>query len=197
MCTHHKDNPQNTSIEVFNPGWLQGNGLCRKSQGNTPPKLLKIGEGETHISTGSERQGLHTNGHALALCVVGWDTKPLLFGAASFVGTVLLDALKEILTERMWIAWSDYLIFASVLLAFFALVTTLVPREQGLALGACIAAIFSEVGFIPSILAHYRIVLGASRQGFRSSGEPWERVFVVLSFILAAGAMVAVIATQR
>jgi uncharacterized membrane protein len=98
-----------------------------------------------------------------------------------------------------WLAWSDYLILASVGLALFLVLVPLLflrvitPLVQAVAAAACVAAVFLQAGYIPSILAHYRIEIGRGRKGDRLKGEPAERLLAVASAALAIGAFILVI----
>jgi hypothetical protein len=89
-----------------------------------------------------------------------------------------------------WLAWSDYLILASMLVAVFFVVLPILAfpvvtrMREALASAACISAIILQVGYIPAILAHYRIEIGRSRTGDRQKGEPTERLYVYLSIAL-------------
>jgi hypothetical protein len=91
--------------------------------------------------------------------------------------------------ERVWIAWSDYLILASVLLAvFLVVIPILVFSSQKLATAASAAAIILQAGYIPAILAHYRIGIGKARDEKklpRAKGEPAEKWLVIISGGLA------------
>jgi hypothetical protein len=67
-----------------------------------------------------------------------------------------------------WLSWSDYLIVTSVIFAIFALIVLLVipgitQYRRALAAGSCVAAIILQAGYIPGILAHYRIEIGRHR----------------------------------
>lgn len=90
-----------------------------------------------------------------------------------------------------WLACSDYLILASIGLAFLALTFLIASpgrsaRREALASAACVAALVLQLGFIPAILAHYRIEIGAKRGGYRQKGEPAERRIVGASSAIAA-----------
>lgn len=70
-----------------------------------------------------------------------------------------------------WTAWADRLIFASVAIAVALVVAPLlafplVSRwREALAAASCVSAIILQVGYIPAVLAHYRIGIGATRTG--------------------------------
>lgn len=90
-----------------------------------------------------------------------------------------------------WLAWADYLVIASIMLAIFGstLPLLIAPVAAGLitaiAASSCAAALVLLAGYVPAILAHYRIGLGGRRTGPRERGEPIERFVVVTCFVLA------------
>lgn len=89
-----------------------------------------------------------------------------------------------------WLSWSDYLIVPSVILAIIALVVLLaIPgitqHRRAFAAASCVAAIILQAGYIPGILAHYRIEIGRHRTADREKGEPAEKVIVYVSVSLA------------
>src|ERR1017187_7835127 len=124
-----------------------------------------------------------------------------LIGAAAIVlgfgVTVIMFRIQRELqmqkeNEPTWIAYSDYLILASIFTSLFLVLlpVLLVPQFKYIitvARAGCVAAIILEAGYIPSILAHYRIGFGKDRHGARTNPEPTERRFVWLFAIFAAG----------
>jgi hypothetical protein len=66
-----------------------------------------------------------------------------------------------------WVAWSDFLIILSLLLGVSVSVALLLPaptpRREAFASAACVGAFILQVGYIPAILAHYRIEMGKKR----------------------------------
>jgi hypothetical protein len=106
--------------------------------------------------------------------------------------------VREVLNIKiLWLAWADYLILASVALAVFGATVPMLavpnaPRPLvSVAASSCVAALFLLAGYVPSILAHYRIQLGAEREGPRDMGEPVERRFVIGSALSAGFAFAA------
>ena len=100
--------------------------------------------------------------------------------------------------EPSWIACSDHLIFASIFVSVFCvfLPTFLLPKFNctvAIARAGCVAAIILEAGYIPSILAHYRLGFGKNRIGGRTNPEPTERLFIWIAAILAIGCFVFVV----
>jgi len=91
-----------------------------------------------------------------------------------------------------WLAWADYLVVISVALAVFGstlplLIFPVVGRSiMAIAASSCAAALVLLAGYVPAILAHYRIELGARRKGAREKGEPIERWIVIASCICAS-----------
>jgi len=67
------------------------------------------------------------------------------------------------------------------------------PQTKALASAACAGGVILQVGYVPAILAHYRIVFGAKRTGPREKGEPIERLFVWLAFAAALAVFAAVV----
>jgi amino acid transporter len=136
---------------------------------------------------------------AVAAVLVGFAVTVIMFRVQREI-----DVQEEHPDWPNWLAWSDYLILGSVLVSLSLVVTPLLvfprsPYTYALAPAACIAAIFLQVGYIPAILAHYRIEIGTERtkKGFRrEKGEPMERVFVTLAAVLAGSAF-AIVLCQR
>src|SRR5690349_214432 len=82
-----------------------------------------------------------------------------------------------------WIAWADWLILTSVALAISACFVPILafptsPTARAIGAASCVAASILQVGYVPAILAHYRIAIGANRVVDRKKGEPAERVIV-------------------
>jgi len=90
--------------------------------------------------------------------------------------------------EPVWLPWADWLLLAATICS---LVLVLVPIAAGyqlqLSAAASSASSICVAGYIPSILAHYRIVFGGKRHGPRNNPEPLELFFVVLTAVVAAG----------
>jgi hypothetical protein len=96
---------------------------------------------------------------------------------------------------KLWLAWADYLVISAIVIAALVSVPILISSKLPaawlrVARGACAAAMILQVGYIPSILAHYRIEIGANRKGPRQKGEPAEKLWVYLSMIAAIAAWV-------
>jgi hypothetical protein len=65
----------------------------------------------------------------------------------------------------------------------------LVPVGMGIegpaSAGASVASSICIAGYLPAVLAHYRIGFGKGRHGPRDNPEPMECVSVVLTLLLA------------
>jgi len=113
-----------------------------------------------------------------------------------------LHVLEELKRSPLWLAWADYLVIASVALAIVGVILPLLvlggggPKGLAASTALCAAAIVLQGGYIPAILAHYRIELGAERTGSREKGEPLERLAVKLTVIGAVVVFAATIMTR-
>jgi hypothetical protein len=104
-----------------------------------------------------------------------------------------------------WTRWADWLIFASVLLAgcltIFPLLAFPVTRSsKAIAAASCGSAVLLQIGYVPAILAHYRIIFGKKRTANhipREPGEPAEKVFVLLTVVIAVSAFAFVFCQQH
>lgn len=110
---------------------------------------------------------------------------------AAFGTTVLLFRIQRenemrIKGERVWLPVADWLLLSATMLS---ILLVLVPIAAGYALklsaAASVASSICVAGYIPSILAHYRIVLGASCKGLRKNPEPLESLCVVVTVLYA------------
>lgn len=92
-----------------------------------------------------------------------------------------------------WTPWADWLIFASVLLVGCLTIVSLLAfpgmrRGEALAAASCGSAVVLQIGYFPAIFAHYRMFLGKQRfkdDVPRAKGEPAEKVFVILTVVIA------------
>jgi hypothetical protein len=104
----------------------------------------------------------------------------------------VLETLKR---TPVWLAWADYLVLASIFLALIGVIIPLLmipaPSDRLISMTAGLCVVL-QTGFIPAVLAHYRIELGAHRQGPRQKGEPIERIVVLIT---AAAAVLALAGT--
>lgn len=126
---------------------------------------------------------------AVSAIVVGFGVTAIMFRVQREL--YVSETLK---IKVLWLAWADYLIVGSVALAVFGTTVPLLllskPSERLIALAAssCVSAVVLQAGYVPSILAHYRIELGKQRVGPHAKGEPIERWFVVGTSMLAVAA---------
>lgn len=124
---------------------------------------------------------------AVSAIVVGFSMTAIMFRIQREL--YVRETLK---LDILWLAWADYLVLGSIFLAVFGATVPLLlwPATTNaltaLAAASCAAALVLQAGYIPSILAHYRIELSARRKGPRAKGEPVERLFVVGSSIVAS-----------
>lgn len=118
---------------------------------------------------------------------------------SGFGVTVLMFRIQRELDVRekhpdwpSWLAWADYLVIVSTALSLLLVVLPLVavrnPNERLLSVAAasCASAAILLTAYIPAILDHYRIEIGTKRTAYRHRGEPWERLFVIGGFVVAA-----------
>jgi hypothetical protein len=71
---------------------------------------------------------------------------------------------------------------------------------EALTAGLCGSAVVLQIGYIPAIMAHYRIFFGKQRRAHhvdRVAGEPAERVFVLLTVAIAVFAFMFIFCQQR
>jgi hypothetical protein len=112
------------------------------------------------------------------------------FGIAMLFFRIQRELQMHEQLEVNWIPWADRLLITatliSLLLVIFPLVTFgTTSSVLGFASAACAAATLMVAGYVPGILAHYRLFLGSQRKGPRKNPEPAEKV-VVLAVIAAA-----------
>jgi len=108
------------------------------------------------------------------------------FGATVLVFRVQREDKMRDRNERVWLPWADWLLLmATICSLLLVLVPISIGEEWIISAAASAASSICVAGYIPAILAHYRIVLGASRSGQRDNPEPLERVAVISSSILA------------
>jgi len=115
------------------------------------------------------------------------------FGAAMLFFRIQRELQMAENLERIWIPVSDVLLIGATLIS---LLLTLLPlmvivpipgfAPVRLARASCAASILLLAGYVPSILAHYRIILGARRRGPRDNPEPAERTLAALTVSVAA-----------
>src|SRR6478672_9826534 len=103
---------------------------------------------------------------AVSAIIVGFGVTAIMFRVQREL--YVLEVLK---IRTVWLAWADYLIIASIMLAALGVILPLVAIPNGspvlvaVAAASCAAATVLQAGYVPAILAHYRIELGAKRVG--------------------------------
>ncbi|HEV7784948.1 MAG TPA: hypothetical protein VGQ28_06395, partial [Thermoanaerobaculia bacterium] len=123
---------------------------------------------------------------------------------AGFGGAMLLFRLQRELqvqkeSEPLWIPWADRLLILATLIALLLVLLPLVATTNRpgvmahLPAAGCTAALILMAGYIPAILAHYRLFFGAGRSGPRGNPEPAERVVVLLTVLIALAAFFCVL----
>lgn len=106
---------------------------------------------------------------------------------------------------QYWTSWADWLVLASVPLVGCLTIVSLLAFPgtrlgEALAAASCGSAVLLQIGYIPAIMAHYRIFFGRQRRkdGIpRAQGEPAEKVLVILTVVIAMLAFAFVFYRQR
>ena len=110
---------------------------------------------------------------------------------AGFGGAMLLFRLQREQSEPPWLPWADRLLILATLIALLLVLLPLVATTNRpgvmahLPAAGCTAALILMAGYIPAILAHFRLFFGA--------GKPAERVIVLLTAIIALVAFFCVL----
>jgi hypothetical protein len=108
------------------------------------------------------------------------------FGTTVLIFRVQRENDMRAKKERVWLPAADWLLLAATVAS---LLLVLVPISAGYTLrisaSASAAASVCVAGYIPAILAHYRIVLGSRRSGPRDNPEPLELVWVLVTLLAA------------
>ncbi len=131
------------------------------------------------------------------------------FGIAALVFRVQREIQQIDAGKTAWLPWADRLLIGVVTLT---LLLVLFPIALGggtsrlwaagrLPAAACSGSTIALTGYIPALLAHYRLALypesrrkwilfGSELSEYRHAGEPAERVIVVASVVLGVIAVV-------
>lgn len=134
------------------------------------------------------------------------DTSTLLMVAsiiAGFGATIFTFRLqREIqMTEHNMLAWipcADRLVVSSVLLSLLVVILPLVsvsaPSEMvwRIAASGCTMSVDMLAGYVPAILAHYRLIFGDHTKAHWNP-EPAERRIVLATVVLGAAAFLVVL----
>jgi hypothetical protein len=113
------------------------------------------------------------------------------FGGAMFLFRLQSDLQAQKESEPPWIPWADRLLIFATLIALLLVLLPLVATTNRpgvmahLPAAGCTAALILMAGYIPAILAHYRLFFGA--------GKPAERVIALLTAIIALVAFFCVL----
>lgn len=119
-------------------------------------------------------------------------------GIIAGIGTAVLPfrVHRELLMaekrEPVWLPWADHLLVAATLVSLLLVLLPVVlglslkPLGLRLASAGCAFALVLTAGYVPAVLAHYRIMFGKARTGPRQNPEPAERFIVVLCVVLAS-----------
>ena len=120
------------------------------------------------------------------------------FGVTALVFRIQRELEMARRGEQTWITWADRLLIGAVLISLLLVVLPLAsfpgsPRILKLAASMCSASTVLVGGYIPSILAHYRLAFGRNRVGLRDNPEPAERVWVYVTILLSVAVALAVL----
>ena len=133
---------------------------------------------------------------ATASIIAGFGITVIMFRVQREV--TVQDEKRTPVKSRL--AWADYLIILSISLALLLVVVPLIwfavpsAKLRAVAAAACVAAVVLQLGYIPSILAHYGISLGKqTATEERSAGQPVETWIAPLSGLVAAVLFVIVL----
>ena len=104
------------------------------------------------------------------------------FGSAMTIFRVQREDQMRREGERVWLPVADWLLIAATLCS---LLLVILPVSAGVSLrlpaAASAASAIAVAGYIPALLAHYRIVFGTKRKGPRQNPEPFELIIVLVT----------------
>jgi hypothetical protein len=128
----------------------------------------------------------------VAALIAGFGLTVLLFRVQREL-QVREEAIRRGEAPINWIPWADRLLLSAIVISVLAILVLLAfpSSKQALrvARAACAAALVVVPGYIPSILAHYRLIIGRKHTGLRDNPEPAEKAWVMA--IVAGGFAVA------
>lgn len=116
------------------------------------------------------------------------------FGIAILLFRIQREVQMQAQGKPIWIPWADWLLVIATVLCLGAV---LFPIVSGLlqpitrirvAASAASASIILVIGYVFSILAHYRLILSFGRTGLRENPEPSEAFLVITCIVAAVGA---------
>ena len=114
-------------------------------------------------------------------------------GVAAIGVTILIFRIQRELRmhekgEITWVAFCDWLVIVATIVSLLFVILPVVvgdPATQGpLPAAAAALGVILMIGWIPSVLAHYRLILGKNRTGPRTNPEPAEGLLVILFGVL-------------
>lgn len=113
------------------------------------------------------------------------------FGGAMLFFRIQRELAMQGAGEPIWIPWADRLLIAATLISLLLVVVPMLvlpdptPPWRFLPPAAATTACILVAGYIPSILAHYRIIFPGGRTGPRPPVELPEAVLVSLAAVVA------------
>jgi hypothetical protein len=134
------------------------------------------------------------------------------FGVAIFAFRLSREVEMERQGELTWIPWADRLIIGATLISLLTVIAPIIvlgsanPRALCVARASILMSLILVAGYIPSILAHYRLLCGRRRRdsrqrhwamapewrdGPRTNPEPAECVLVLVTVALGVAAFFA------
>jgi len=123
------------------------------------------------------------------------------FGVAMLFFRIQRELHMKDQHEQDWIPKSDWLLIAATLTSLLLVILPIVSlnaahnRLLKIPPAACAAASILVAGYIPAILAHYRLLFGRRRSGRRANPEPAERNKIIATVVVAVGVFIAVLLT--
>lgn len=124
------------------------------------------------------------------------------FGSAMLLFRLQRELHMQARGERIWIPWADRSLGVATLIALLAVLLPLVaglppePWRTRLASAFCTSAVLLLAGYVPTVLAHYRLLFGSLRSGPRTNPEPGERGLTWFFAALAAAGFVTVLSER-
>jgi len=107
-----------------------------------------------------------------------------VFGAATLPARLQREIHMAGRGEPTWIPWAEGLVLAATLLSLLLVIAPILflgpDNRTVLRVGraATLLSVILLAGYVPSILAHYRLICGRARSGSRENPEPAECLFV-------------------
>jgi len=115
------------------------------------------------------------------------------FGSVMLIFRIQREIDMHAAGEVNWIPRSDWLLVAATLTALLIVLLPEVLFADSRLFGrriptaGCAAALVGIAGYIPALLAHYRLLFGSGRTGPRLNPEPAEQKVFVLTWAAAFG----------